>query len=242
MDSVSAVEPRRWRGRYVSPAERQATPAQRLRNRHKQRPDLLAPDVNPEMWARLVVVDAQGRPMFEPNGMAASSAVRYADRDRILGMEVEILRGFHPLPVMTVNLKAYPVTLYEQGWRKTATVYADVGARKHEQEWFDALQGRVATISHIPGSSENIGPSITLRIGAASFGTVQKIVVGDDGPPTPHVAYEGRLELRETWSSFLSRQTNAVLESSFLIVATGLASGVAMLLLTILHGRLKRVL
>ena len=178
--------------------------------------------------------------MFEPAGLASSELLRYGDRNRVLGMDVDIWRNLHPLPVMTVNEKAYAVTLREEGWRKTVNVYADVGARQYEKEWFDALQGRVVTLANFPGSLEGVSEAVTLRIKKTAFGRVHKIVVGDNGRTDSHTAHEGRLELRETWPSFVSRQMVAVLENSFLIVATAFATGLVTLLLTLLHGRLTR--
>ena len=209
----------------MSPAERRANPAQRARGRPERRRDPFAPDNNPELWARLVVVDSHGREMFEPKSMEASFSLRYAHRDPLVGMDITIWRKMHPQPVMTVNNKIYPVTLKEGGWRRVAEVTADVGQREFEREWFTALEDQTAILSDLPGYPEGAGASETLRVERASFGRFQRIVVVDDNSTVSRAGYEGRLTLRETIPSFLGRQLAIVLENSFVIAATALAAG-----------------
>ena len=237
-DNLTPVEPKRWRGRYVSPSERRANPAQRLRRRHERTPDAFEPGVHPA-WARLEVIDSEGRPMFDPRVMDVSSTVRYADRDQLLGMNISIIREMHPQPIMTVNTKVYAVTLKEAGWRRSVNVFVDVGVREYEREWFDAMKGRIVTIVDGIGYPDNTSMSETLRVKLAEFGTVQKIVFGNDGKSTSNLTFEGRLTLRETWSSFLGRQLHLVLENSFVILATAIATGVVTILLSVFHTRLR---
>ena len=177
--------------------------------------------------------------MFNPKTMAASSTVRYAHRDRLLGMGIAIWRGMHPQPIMTVNTKAYSVTLKEGGWRRAVNVYVNVGAREYEKEWFDAMAGQMVTISDETGYPDGASISEQLRVEQTAFNPVQTMVIADDGKQTSQLTYEGRLTLLETLPSFLFRQLQLVLENSFLILATALATGVVTILLSILHTRLN---
>ena len=239
-DDLTPVEPKKWRGRYVSPSERRATPSQRLRRRHERTPDPYAPGSNPD-WARLEVIDSEGRPaFFDQNVMVASSTVRYADRDRLLGMDIMIVRKIHPQPLMLINKKAYAVTLKEGGWRRSVNVFVNVGTREYERDWFNAMPGQIVTISDNFGYPDGAYLSETLRVERATFGKVQTTVIGNDRELTHKVAYEGRLRLRETWPSFLYRQWQRVLENSFLIVATALVTGGVTISFSMIHTCLQR--
>ena len=191
-NDLPVVEPKAWRGEYVSPSERQGNSAQRRRNRQERDPDPYAPDNNPELWARLVVVDDKGRPMFPPQALHDSMKVRYADRDPMLDLGIDIWNGMHPQPIMTVNRKVYPVTLEENGWRTFAVVYANVDQREYEKEWFDALQGQTVTLYREPGYPVGVSNYETLEVEKATFGKVQTMVVQENGNIAYSMDYEGR--------------------------------------------------
>ena len=187
------------------------------------------------------MVDRQGREMFHPHVMQASFGLRYSERDRRLGMNIAIRRGFHPQPIMTINEKVYPVTLEERGWRNAVRVYADVGAREFERDWFDALNGRIVTLSGRHAANPQRPAEVqTLRVQNASFGTYQRDVVADDGSTASHAGYEGRLVLRETIGSLVRRQLMLVVEDSFVIAATALAAGVVGYVMALLPARRRR--
>ena len=151
----SAVEPTRYRGRYVPPAE------------VGEGPDPYAPGPDSPYWVRLEVTDAQGRATFPPRVLDAAARLRYEDRNPRLGLDLDIDLTMGPQPFMTVNEKIYPVDFDFRGWRLQAHVTADVGLREFERAWFAAFAGRRAVVSGLPAA---IGDSARFRVEEASLG------------------------------------------------------------------------
>lgn len=150
--------------------------------------------------------------------------MRYEKRNRALGLDLHIRLETHPRPFMTVNEKIYSVDVNLSGWRLVAHVTADVGSRKFEKSWFAAFEDQSAIVSRLPPSVAVAGSSAAFRVDEATFGSVQKTVVQDDGRTSSRVGYAGRLTLRETLASFVARQWGRARQESVVLVYGALIS------------------
>ena len=211
-DSPSVLEPRRYRGPYVPPAG------------HGGKPDPFAPGPDSPYWTRLEMTNPEGRKTFTRRLVEVASQLRYEERNRAFGLDLHIDLDTHPQPFMTVNEKIYPVEVNLSGWRLVAYVTADVGSRKFENSWFAAFADRSAIVSRLPPSVAVAGFSAAFRVDDATFGSVQKTVVRDDGRTSSRVGYAGRLTLRETLGSFVARQWGLTRQESFVLVYGALIS------------------
>ena len=213
-DSPSVVEPGRYRGPYVPPAGREGEP------------DPFAPGPDSPYWIRLEMTDPEGRKTFHPRLVEVASQLRYEHRNRAIGLELQIDLDMHPQPFLTVNEKIYPVEVNLSGWRLVAHVTADVGERKFEDAWFAAFVQQIALVSGLPPSMAASGTPVEFLVTDVAFGPLQKTVVHDDGRTISHAGYGGRLTLRETFDSFVSRQWAVAVQQSFLLAYGALITGV----------------
>ena len=216
-DPPSVVEPSRYRGPYVPPAG--LGPG----------PDPFAPGPDSPYWVRLEMTDPEGRKTFPPRVVEVASRLRYEHRDPAIGLDLAIYLDMHPQPFMTVNEKIYPVEIDLSGWRLVAYVTADVGSREFERAWFAAFADQTAVLSGLPPSSAVPGASAEFRVEGASFGPFQTTVVHDDGRTTSRAGYAGRLTLRETCGSFVSREWGLARQQSFVLAYGTLIGGVVTL-------------
>ena len=215
-DLPSVLEPRRYRGPYVPPAG------------HGAEPDPFAPGPDSPYWMRLEMTNPEGRKTFPPRLVEVASQLRYEERNRAVGLDLHIDLDAYPHPFMTVNEKIYPVEFDLTGWRLVAHVTADVGSRKFENSWFAAFTDQSAIVSGLPPSSAVAGSSAAFRVDEATFGSVQKTVVHDDGRTSSRVGYAGRLTLRETLGSFVARQWGLARQESF-VLAYGALIGIVLI-------------
>ena len=211
-DSPSVVEPGRYRGPYVPLAGREGEP------------DPFAPGPGSRYWIRLEMTDPEGRKTFHPSLVEVAAQLRYEHRNREIGLDLQIDLGMHPQPFLTVNEKIYPVKVDFSGWRLVAHVTANVGTRMFEEAWFAAFAQQTARVSSLPPSTAASGTTAEFRVRDVAFGPLQKTVVHDDGRTTSQAGYSGRLTLRETFGSFVSRQWGLAVQQSFLVAYGALIS------------------
>lgn len=205
-DEPSVIEPKRYRGAYVPPAE------------VGDGPDPFAPGPDSPYWVRLETTDTQGRRTFSPHVVELAAQLRYEHRNPQIGLDIHVDLEMGPKPFMTVNEKIYPVEFSSSGWRLLAHVATDVGLREFESAWFAAFADQKAVVSGLSATSAASGDSAEFRVEEATFGRLQTTVVLDDGSTTSRVGYTGQLTLRETFGSFVARQWSLVVRESFLLL------------------------
>ena len=193
-----AVNPGRYRGRYVPPAG------------HGGQPD-------PRYFTLLEMTDSEGHKTFAPHTVEMASRLRYEQHDPERGLDLRIYLDMHPQPFMTVNEKIYPVQVDFSGWKLVANVKVNVNTRQFEKAWFDAFAGQTATVSPLPAADAVPGSSSTFYVEETSFIQIQRTVVHDDGQTTSRAGYMGSLTLRETFTAFLSRQLQLALHQSIVL-------------------------
>ena len=217
-DPPSAIEPSRYRGPYVPPAGIGAGS------------DPFAPGPNSPYWVRLEMTDSEGSNTFPPRVVHVASQLRYEHRNPRLGLGLRIDLDMYPQPFMTVNEKIYPVRIVLSGWPLVARVTADVGSREFERAWFAAFADQTAVLVGLSPSTAVLGASAHFRVEEASFGPLQTTVVHDDGRTTSRAGFAGRLTLRETYGSFVTREWELARQQSFVLAYGVLIGGVATLI------------
>ena len=234
-DSSSAVEPSRYRGLYVPPTGLDGES------------DPFAPGPDSPYWIRLEMTDPEGRKTFHPRLVEVAAQLRFTQRNRAIGLDLQIDLDMHPQPFMTVNEKIYPVEVDFNGWRLIARVAADVGSRQFEDAWFAAFAQQTALVTGLASSMAAPGFAVEFRVEDVEFGPLQKTVVHDDGRITSHAGYGGWLTLRETIGSFVSRQWGLAVQQSFLLAygaliaaALGLVGSAIALICSWLRARRNR--
>ena len=188
------VEPGCYRGRYVAPADPAAGA------------DPYAPRDGSPYWIRADLTDAQGRKTLPAQTIECTWQLRYGDHDPRAGMNARIDLDMHPMPLMFMNAKIYPINVkITGGLSKTMRVKADVGKRRFEADWFAEFEGRQVSVLGLGPQMAVPGSEVTFRVDEATFGPVQSTTTNDNQTTTSRVSYVGELTLKEPVRSLVHR-------------------------------------
>ena len=177
-------------------------------------------------WVAVEQRDADGNPML-PSGVAESTYPRrYAEVPPGTKLEVHVLAGYKPKPVMMVERKIFEIqSLSVQGWRRSGLIGVEVdGWRAHEAEWFKAMRGVRLRISD-PGRPGPHNEETDYTVCESAFDHKIVTLVDQEGTNTEHRLHEGTLNIKETWKSAWRRQGAEVLNLGFKLLLAPLLVG-----------------
>ena len=188
------VEPGCYRGRYVAPVDSAAGA------------DPYAPRDGSRYWIRADLTDAQGRKTLPAQTIECTWQLRYGDHDPRAGMNARIDLDMHPMPLMFMNAKIYPINVkITGGLSKTIRVKADVGKREFEADWFAEFAGRRVSVLGLGPELAIPSAEVTFRVDEVSFGPVQSTITDEEQTTTSRVSYVGELTLKEPVRSLVHR-------------------------------------
>ena len=216
-EELKAIEPGRYRGRYVSPLG----PGAKL--------DPYAPGPNSPYWMPYRPEGPGGKLTFPPDTLKLAEERRFEKRDPVLGLDLAINLDTEPQPFMRVEEKIYAVRVVPEVSVVclTARVNAEVGEREFEREWFTAFKGQSATVSGIEEDYILAGRTAEFEVEESDFRVLQKTKVDESGKVTHHAVYEGSLTLDETLLSCVKRVAQRAISETGAEVYGLLLPGVA---------------
>ena len=163
-------------------------------------------------WVTVEHRDSDGNPTLPREWIASTYGRRYEEVPSDTEIEIHVLAGYKPKPVLMVERKIYEIhRLTIQGWRRSGQVAVEVdGWRHHEADWFNAMQGAKLHISD-PGSPGPHNEETDYVISGSSFDRKIVTLLDEKGGKTEVQLHEGTLDIKESWKSAWGRQRAEVL-------------------------------
>ena len=177
-------------------------------------------------WISVEHRDPDGNPTLSRPILESTYPRRYAEVPPGTELEVHVLAGYKPKPVMMIERKIYEIQSRSvQGWRRSGLIGVEVdGCRAHEADWFSAMRGVKLTISD-PGRPGPHNEKTEYIVSDSSFDEKIVTLVDHAGTSTEHRLHEGTLNIMETWKSAWRRQGAEVLNLGFKLLLAPLLVG-----------------
>ena len=163
-------------------------------------------------WVTVEHRDSDGNPTFPKDLIKSTYLRRYREVPPDTEVNVHVLAGYKPQPLMMVERKLYEVhRLSVQGWRRRGQIAVEMeGWRQHEADWFKAMRGVMLQISD-PGLPNTPNQETDYVVSDSSFDRKIVYIEDEGGTKTEIPLHQGTLHITETWKSAWRRQRVGVL-------------------------------